>query len=317
MKVKNINIDTDVFLAPLAGYTDLPYRIIVEKMGCKFTFTEMINAKALTRQDEKTLAMLDTTGQKNKVGVQIFGRDPETMSKATEILTKMNRFALIDINMGCPVPKVVRNGEGSALMREPELIYDIVTRVIQSTDLPVSCKIRKGFDSKHINAVEIAKIIEKAGASLITVHGRTREDYFKTSVDLDIIKSVKENVNIPVIGNGSIFSLKDKEHMIEYTNCDAVMIGRGAIGNPFIFSYINGRDVHITNQDKINILIEHYRLSLDIIGEDSVLTMRKHMNSYLKGMKNSTKIKNYLNTVKDSEEVIKTLEDYSKTLTNI
>lgn len=317
MKIRDLVIDTDIFLAPLAGYTDLAFRIIAEKMGAKFTFTEMINTKALTRNDEKTYNMLKTDGQREKIGVQIFGNDPKTMNEASKILTEMGRFSVIDINMGCPVPKVVKNGEGSALMKNPSLAQEIVDAVVEGTNIPVTVKIRKGFDKNNINAVEFARKMASYGASSITVHGRTREEYFRGECDKDIIKSVKENVSVPVVANGNIFSLKDKEEMIASTKCDAVMIGRGAIGNPFIFRELDGEIHEISNSDRITTLIEHYSLSYEIGGEASVLPMRKHMNNYLKGMKNSTKLKNHLNKVDDYSDVISTLEEYRKFLTNM
>lgn len=317
MKIQNLEFESNLFLAPLAGYTDLPFRIICERYGCQLTYTEMVNAKALCYDDKNTFKMLDAAGQKEKVAVQIFGSEPHFMGEAAKILTQMGRFDIIDINMGCPVPKVVKNGEGSALMKEPAKASRIVKEVKKSTHLPVTVKIRKGWDGSHINAVEFAVLMEKSGADAVTVHGRTREEYFSGKADWDIIKKVKDSLKVPVIGNGDVISFKDKEDMIVKTGCDAVMIGRGAVGNPFIFLDAKGESPQVTTYEKISTMINHYKIAIDILGERlACLHMRKHINAYLKGIPDSNKIKNTINTITDTEKVVQILTGFGETLTN-
>lgn len=308
-------------LAPMAGFTDLPYRRICEEYGCNLTFTEMINAKALCYEDEKTFSMLDTTGQSKYVGVQIFGSEVEYMGKAAKILSSMNRFCHIDINMGCPAPKIVKNGDGSALMKNPKLASQIVQEVKKYSNIPVTVKIRKGYDDNNINAVEFAKQMQDSGADAITIHGRTRQQYYSGVADWDIIKKVKENITIPLIGNGDIKTPQDAEKMMEYTNCDAVLIGRAAQGNPFIFSNINqyfekGAYNNVADSEKIKVAIKHYIMAINNFGEHiAVREMRKQLNCYLKGIKNSCSIKNEINTKTDYKKVVEILDEFAQNLT--
>ena len=307
-------------LAPMAGFTDLPFRLICEDYGCNFTFTEMINAKALCYHDEKTTQMLDVTGQKKYVGVQIFGSEVEYIGKAVKIINDLGRFAHIDINMGCPAPKIVKNGDGSALMKNPSLASKIVEEAKKNSSIPVTVKIRKGFDDNNVNAVEFAKMLEQSGADAITVHGRTTRQYYSGVADWDIIAKVKQAVKVPVIGNGDVKSPEDAKRMMEYTNCDSVLIARAAQGNPFLFAQINdyfenGSYEDIQDSQRIKITLKHYKLSMEKFETSvAVREMRKQINCYLKGIKNSCAVKNQINMQNDYEKVIEILESFAKSL---
>ena len=315
-KYENIH----AILAPMAGFTDLPFRLICEEYGCNFTFTEMINAKALCYHDEKTTQMLDISGQKKYVGVQIFGSEVEYIGKAVKIINDLERFAHIDINMGCPAPKIVKNGDGSALMKNPSLASKIVEEAKKNSSIPVTVKIRKGFDDNNVNAVEFAKMLEQSGADAITVHGRTTRQYYSGVADWDIIAEVKQTVKVPVIGNGDVKSPEDAKRMMEYTNCDSVLIARAAQGNPFLFAQINdyfekGSYEYIQDSQRIKITLKHYKLSMEKFETSvAVREMRKQINCYLKGIKNSCAVKNQINMQNDYEKVIKMLESFAKSL---
>lgn len=310
-------------LAPMAGFTDLPFRIVCEEYGCNFTFTEMINAKALCYHDEKTTKMLDVSGQKKYVGVQIFGSDVKYMGEAVKIINELGRFSHIDINMGCPAPKIVKNGDGSALMKNPTLASKIVQEAKKNSDIPVTVKIRKGFDDNNINAVEFAKLLEQSGADAITVHGRTTRQYYSGVADWDIIREVKNAVKIPVIGNGDVKSPEDAKRMIDYTNCDSVLIARAAQGNPFLFAQINdffenGTYDEIPDSKRIQIALKHYKLSMENFEISiAVREMRKQINCYLKGIKNSCAVKNQINMQNDYEKVIEMLETFVESLSEV
>ena len=315
-KYENIH----AILAPMAGFTDLPFRLICEEYGCNFTFTEMINAKALCYHDEKTTQMLDISGQKKYVGVQIFGSEVEFIGKAVKIINDLDRFAHIDINMGCPAPKIVKNGDGSALMKNPSLASKIVEEAKKNSSIPVTVKIRKGFDDNNVNAVEFAKMLEQSGADAITVHGRTTRQYYSGVADWDIIAEVKQAVKVPVIGNGDVKSPEDAKRMMEYTNCDSVLIARAAQGNPFLFAQINdyfenGSYEDIQDSQRIKITLKHYKLSMEKFETFvAVREMRKQINCYLKGIKNSCAVKNQINMQNDYEKVIEMLESFAKSL---
>ena len=310
-------------LAPMAGFTDLPFRIVCEEYGCNFTFTEMINAKALCYHDEKTTKMLDVSGQNKYVGVQIFGSDVKYMGEAVKIINELGRFSHIDINMGCPAPKIVKNGDGSALMKNPTLASKIVQEAKKNSDIPVTVKIRKGFDDNNINAVEFAKLLEQSGADAITVHGRTTRQYYSGVADWDIIREVKNAVKIPVIGNGDVKSPEDAKRMIDYTNCDSVLIARAAQGNPFLFAQINdffenGTYDEIPDSKRIQIALKHYKLSMENFEISiAVREMRKQINCYLKGIKNSCAVKNQINMQNDYEKVIEMLETFVESLSEV
>ena len=319
IKIKNLELENNVFLAPMAGITDKAFRTICKQFGPGLVFTEMASAKAIYYNDKKTKELLNIKNEQKPIGVQIFGSDVTSMISATQYV---NEFAdIIDINMGCPAPKVVKNGDGSKLLLNLELVGKIVESVVKNANKPVSVKIRKGWDDKNIVAVEVAKIIEKAGASMITIHGRTREEYYSGTVDLDIIKKVKNAVNIPVIGNGDIKNKTDAKKMFEYTGVDGIMIARGALGNPWIFEQIinmdneNKTDREITNKEKLEIIIKHLELEIQNKTEiTAIREMRKHISWYLKNLKDSTKIKNKINKIENKQELIDCLTEYFNTI---
>ncbi|MDY4561675.1 MAG: tRNA dihydrouridine synthase DusB [Peptostreptococcus porci] len=318
MKFRDFEVSNEVFLAPMAGVTDLPFRLICKRFGCGLLYTEMINAKALCYDDANTKKMLNIMDEEHPVAVQIFGSEPEFMGKAAKILNDYPN-EILDINMGCPAPKVVKNGDGSALMRNPELAKKVLSSVVENSSKPVTLKIRKGWDDNSVNALEIALIAQAVGVDAITIHGRTREQYYAGNADWDIIKLIKDNVDIPVIGNGDVTSIEDAIKIKNDTNCDAIMIGRGAQGNPWIFERINhylktGEILpQPTTDEKIGVAIDHMKLAIEEHGEYvAVREMRKHIGWYLKGMKNSARIRDKINKLEDPEEVIKTL----KILTN-
>ena len=318
MKLGNINLENNVFLAPMAGVTDLPFRLLCKEMNCGLLYTEMINAKALCYDDENTKKMLKIDKKEHPIAVQIFGSDADFMGRAAHILNEYPN-EILDINMGCPAPKVVKNGDGSALMKNPKLAESILKEVVKNSKKPVTVKIRKGWDDNNINAVEIAKIAQDAGVSAIAVHGRTREQYYSGKADWDIIAKVKENVSIPVIGNGDIFDIQDAINMINKTNCDAIMIGRGSQGNPWIFKrvdhYMKTGEVlsNPTLEEKINTSIRHLQLAVEEDGEYvAVREMRKHIAWYLKGLKNSAKVRDEINKIESVKGVIDLLMQYKE-----
>lgn len=316
MKIGNVQLDNEVFLSPMAGVTDLPFRTICKEKGCGMLYTEMINAKALCYDDENTKKMLRMEKDEHPVAVQIFGSDPEFMGKAASI---MNQYPneILDINMGCPAPKVIKNGDGSALMRNPKLASEVLSAVVKNSQKPVTLKIRKGWDDDCVNAVEIAKIAEECGISALAIHGRTREQFYSGKADWDIIAEIKQAINIPVIGNGDVFEVQDAANMLEKTKCDAIMIGRGAQGNPWIFKRINhymktGEILpEPTLEEKITTAIKHMNLAVSEHGDYvAVREMRKHIGWYLKGLKNSAKYRDQINKITDYKEVIAMLEEY-------
>lgn len=319
MKIGNVQLDNEVFLSPMAGVTDLPFRTICKEKGCGMLYTEMINAKALCYNDENTKKMTKIEDEEHPIAIQIFGSEPEYMGRATEILNS-HPNEILDINMGCPAPKVVKNGDGSALMRNPKLAEEVMKAVVKNSTKPVTLKIRKGWDDQSINAVEIAKIAEQSGISAVAIHGRTREQYYSGKADWDIIKEIKDAISIPVIGNGDVFEIEDAINMLEKTNCDAIMIGRGAQGNPWIFNRINhymetGEILpKPTAKEKINTAIEHMKLAVEEHGEYvAVREMRKHIGWYIKGLKNSARYRDEINKLTDSEGVIMKLRELSLT----
>ena len=316
MKIGNVELKNKVFLSPMAGVTDLPFRLICKEQNCGMLYTEMINGKALCYDDENTKKMLKIEDEEHPVAVQIFGSDPEFMGRAAEI---MNAYPneILDINMGCPAPKVVKNGDGSALMRNPKLAEEVLKSVVKNSTKPVTLKIRKGWDDNSVNAVEMAKIAEASGISALAIHGRTREQYYSGKADWDIITEIKNAINRPVIGNGDVFTVEDARNMLDKTGCDAIMIGRGAQGNPWIFKRINhymetGEILpEPTLEEKINTAVKHLNLAVREHGEYvAVREMRKHIAWYLKGLKGSAKVRDEINKITSYEEVVSRLNEY-------
>lgn len=321
-KIGNIKMKNEVVLAPMAGVCNSAFRRIIKEMGCGLLYAEMVSDKALVYNNEKTKEMLYMTEEERPIAQQIFGSDKKSFVEAAKMVIKEMSPDIIDINMGCPVPKVaLRAQAGAALLKDPEKVYEIVKSVVEAVDVSVTVKIRSGWDHNSINAVEIAKVCEKAGASAITVHPRTRSQGYQGLADWSIIKKVKESVNIPVIGNGDIVSAKDAKKMIDQTGCDAVMIGRGVLGNPFlikqVLTYLKTGEL-IPNQspkEKIQTCLKHFDYLLQIKPEKiAVLEMRTHGAWYLKGLPNAVAVKKRLYEITTKEEFINTMKEYMETL---
>lgn len=316
-KIGNVEIENQLVLAPMAGITNEAFRSICKEMGAGLVVCEMISDKALSFHNAKTIKMTGVSQNEHPLSMQIFGADKETLVYAAKWIYENTDADIIDINMGCPVNKVAkRAGAGSSLLRDPNKVYEITKAVVEATPLPVTVKIRIGWDENNINAVENAKMIEKAGACAIAVHGRTRAQMYSGHANLDVIKDVVEAVNIPVVGNGDIVDGPSALHMLEYTGCKAIMIGRGALGNPWIFKEINayfaGEEFKRPSKEEIyNMIVDQYERLLKLKGERlALLEMRSHVGWYLKGMQGSAQIKNKANQALSFEEVKKILKEY-------
>lgn len=319
-KIRDLVIENNVCLAPMAGVCNSAFRRIAKEMGAGLVFAEMVSDKAIMYDSEKTKNMLYMTEYERPIAQQIFGSDKESFVIAAKKVYELMKPDIIDINMGCPVPKVaLRAQAGSALLKDPEKIKEIVSAVVNAVPCPVTVKIRSGWDSKSINAVSVAKIIEEAGASAITVHPRTRAQGYEGKADWSIIKEVKNNVNIPVIGNGDIKSVDDAIRMFKETNCDAIMIGRASLGNPYIFKQIvhylqTGEKLDdLSPKEKIELCLKHFNYLLEIKSEKtSVLEIRTHAAWYVRGLKDSAELKNKIFKCQNKEELISILEEYKK-----
>ena len=309
MKIGNIKLEDPYILAPMAGVTDLPFRLLCKEQGAGLLCMEMISAKALQYKNKNTKALLAIHPEEYPVSLQLFGSDPDIVSEMAKGIEELP-FQILDINMGCPVPKVVKNGEGSALMKNPKLVYQIVSKTVKAIRKPVTVKIRKGFDDMHVNAAEIAKIVEEAGGAAVAVHGRTREQYYSGKADWEVIRQVKEAVSIPVIGNGDVVSGETALAMMKQTGCDGVMIGRAAQGNPWIFRELaeyGKTGVHPempAKEMRKNAMLRHARLQIEFKGKYlGIREMRKHVAWYTKGMEGSAKLRDAINRVESYEEL--------------
>lgn len=315
LRIGDVVLDTPVVLGPMAGVTDLPFRLLCKEKGCGLTYTEMVSAKAIFYKNRNTGPLMEVSEQEGPVALQLFGSDPEIVS-AMAAQVQDGPYAWIDINMGCPVPKVVNNGEGSALMKDPKLTGELLTALVKRVKKPVTVKIRKGFDDTHVNAVEIAKIAESCGVAAVAVHGRTREQFYSGKADWNVIRQVKEAVKIPVIGNGDIFTPEDAKAMMEQTGCDGVMIARGARGNPWIFS----RTIRYLETGELlpgpgcrelkDMILRHGRLQVQYKGEYAgIREMRKHLAWYTAGLPRSSALRNEVNQVESWEQFQSLVEE--------
>lgn len=309
LKIGNVTLENNLILAPMAGVTDLPFRLLCKEQGVGLICTEMISAKAIYFKNKNTETLMEIDERERPVSLQLFGSDPDLMAEIARQIEPRN-FDILDINMGCPVPKVVNNGEGSALMKNPKLVHEIVSKVSKAIEKPLTVKIRKGFTEDCVNAVEIAKIAEDAGAAAIAVHGRTREQYYAGNADWDIIRQVKEAVSIPVIGNGDVDSPKKAEALVRETGCDGIMIGRAVQGNPWLFSQIlhyqkTGELLPKPGMEEVKeMILRHAKMQLEYKGNyTGMREMRKHVAWYTTGMPHSASVRRMVNEVESYEQL--------------
>ena len=315
MKIGNVELENNVFLAPMAGVTDRAFRKICREYGCGLMYTEMISAKGIFYKDKKTATLMKIHDEEQPAAVQIFGSDAEVMGGIAKAAEDAGAV-MLDINMGCPAPKIVNNGDGCALMKNPVLAGKIIESVSKSVNIPVTVKFRKGWDDENLNALEFAKIAQESGAAAVTVHGRTRMQFYSGKADWDIIKQIKESLTIPVIGNGDIFSAEDAKEMFSYTGCDGIMVARGAEGNPFIFrkirEYLENGEVTFNPswEEKIECALRHANYLVEYKGESrGIKEARKHMAWYIKGMPDSSSLKSALFCAQTLEEMTRLLQN--------
>ena len=318
LKIGNVELKNNIILAPMAGITNLPFRSICKKFGPGLVYTEMASSKAIFHNDQKTKRLLNTEGEERPIAIQIFGSDEQTMGYAAKYVSKL--ADIIDINMGCPAPKVVKNGDGSKLLLDLEKAEKVMKAVVENVTVPVSLKFRAGWDKEHIVATQVAKIAEKSGISAITIHGRTRSEFYSGKADLEIIKKVKESVSIPVIGNGDIIDEQSAYEMFEKTGVDGIMIGRGSFGNPWIFQNIihylqTGEKLpEPSNKEKLEIIEEHINLAIKEKGEIAVKELRKHIAWYTKNLKNSSEFRSWVNQIETEQELKEKVKEYFNSL---